>query len=107
MNQLLREFSALPLWAQLMLISVVLVVGHFWLSMLGKGLWQRVLATDNRTWTVLRFAAFAGLIAYASVSFCLGHDEQGQALQWSVYARGAFVVEVLYLTPLLLRVFQK
>lgn len=107
MVNLLHDFRGIPLWGQIMLVVIILVVGNFWLQRVSTGLITHLKMPGGPFWQLLKVVIAAGLIAYMSVTFWIGSDARGQVYPWGLWGRGAFVVVTIYLTTFFHKVFPR
>lgn len=108
---MIREFTLLPGWAQILVIGTLLFVGYFWVSNLTQN-----LATSRRIPRLLHskasilllFGLLSMGIAYLMVNFMagspLGHMTQPPA--WGFHGRAVFIILSVYLTRFLTQYFQ-
>lgn len=107
MENLLHDFRGIPLWGQIMLVVLVLVVGNFWLQRVSTGLIAHLKMPGGSFWQLIKLAVAAGLIAYMSVTYWIGSGAHGEAYPWGLWGRGAFIVVTIYLTVFFQKVFSR
>ena len=104
MQTVLHDIRLLPLWAQILLIATLLLVGNFWLMQLSRRLITLPFLT-TRWWHLLKLTILAAGLSFIAVSYWMGPGPTGQYGPWNIYARGGFVVLTSYLTTLFTRYF--
>lgn len=100
------QLMNLPLWAQFLLIGVLIFVGQYWFSQISSRL-SAVKWTGSRMSDLLKCLTAALLIAYLLVNFWLGTSPAGQRYEWGLYGRGAFIGLTLFLTQFFSRYFAR
>lgn len=107
MNHVTNEFISLPLWAQIMLVVIILFVGHYWLQFTSRGILSKLTNIDSRYWILLKWAFVSMMISYLIVTFWVGTDATNHVMPWGLWGRGAFVLSTVYLTTFMSRYGQK
>lgn len=107
MDKLTSDIQAWPLWSQLLLLVVLLLVVHFWLSrLLGTiRLSQRPAWASGRIWNLLLYFLSAAALSWLAVNYCIGVNAGGKPYHWGLYGRVLFIGLTAYVTNLFSRYF--
>lgn len=100
------ELMNLPLWAQFLLIGVLILVGQYWFSQIAGRL-SGSRWTSSRTGNLIKCLVASLLMAYLLVNYWLGTSPAGQRYEWGFYGRGAFIGLTLFLTQFFARYFDR
>lgn len=107
MGKFTNDIQAWPLWSQLLLLVVLLLVGHFWLTrLLGTiRLSQCPTWASSRIWNLLLYFLSAAALSWLAVKFCIGTNAGGKPYLWGLYGRVLFIGLTAYLTNVFARYF--
>jgi len=100
------DLMNLPLWAQFMLIGILIIVGQYWFSQIAVRL-SGIKWGNSRMGNLIKYLAVSLLIAYLIVNFWLGTAPTGQRYEWGLYGRGAFISITLFLIQFFTRYFAR
>lgn len=107
MQSFIADLTRLPLWLLLFGLTVIGVIGFYWLGQLGKRI--RLPKPSDRAITLLSWFALSALLSWCATTFIQSglFERHGGQAGWNESHRLLFVAITLYLTPFLSRYFKK
>lgn len=95
--------TAWPLWQQLGLLAILIVVLRYWLSaILGRVRWEWLATPGGK---LLKYGVGALLLSYLTSSFCIGETAPVNPVQWGFYGRLLLIGQTAFFTNLFARYF--